>query len=660
MTEIGLAVPASGFAYTLDEAMEVGDEIGYPLIVRPSLHPRRRRHRHRPRPESVCGASPRSGWTPARSARSSSSGRSPGGRSTSSRSCATGPTTAWSSARSRTSIRWACTPATRSPWPRPRRCPTSSTSACATPPSPASAASAWRRAAPTSSSPLNPDNGDMVVIEMNPRVSPVRRRWRRRPPGSPSPRSPPASPSATRSTRSPTTSPARRRPASSRPSTTSSPRCRAGPSRSSPAPADVLGTADAVGGRGHGHRPHVPRVAPEGPALARARPLGPQLRPGRGAARRPRRRRAGPAGRHRHARPAVPARGGAAPAASASSGWTTATQVDPWFLDQILQIVEERGPPAVELGLTAMTPARLAPGQAPRVLRRPARLALGRHGRRGPGGAAGGRRAGHVQDGRHLRRRVRGPHAVPLLDLRGRGRGAPERRPKIVILGSGPNRIGQGIEFDYCCVHASFALRDAGFETVMINCNPETVSTDYDTSDRLYFEPLTFEDVLNVIEAERPAATWSASSSASAARRRSSWPAGLPPALVLGTSPESIDLAEDRERWNALCARLGDPPARGRHRGHGRRGPRRSSSRIGYPALVRPSYVLGGRAMEIVYDDDGLRRAMAELAGFGSLGPRGRAVGRAPGARRPLPRGRHRGRRRRPPRRAPARSSSAG
>ena len=169
----------------------------------------------------------------------------------------------------------------------------------------------------------------------------------------------------------------------------------------------------------------------------------------------------------------------------------------------MLAIIEERAHLA-EVGFEGMTRADVAPGQAARLLRRPARLALGRHRGRRAHGPQGGRRHAHLQDGRHLRRRVRGGHAVPLLDLRGHDEVAPSDRPKVIILGSGPNRIGQGIEFDYCCVHASFALRDAGFETIMVNCNPETVSTDYDTSDRLYFEPLTHEDVMNVIEAENP------------------------------------------------------------------------------------------------------------------------------------------------------------
>ncbi|MCQ3806202.1 MAG: carbamoyl-phosphate synthase large subunit [Acidimicrobiaceae bacterium] len=194
----------------------------------------------------------------------------------------------------------------------------------------------------------------------------------------------------------------------------------------------------------------------------------------------------------------------------------------------------------------------------------------------------------------------------------------PGRRERVVILGSGPNRIGQGIEFDYCCVHASFALRDAGFETVMVNCNPETVSTDYDTSDRLYFEPLTYEDVMNVIDSEKPRGVIVSLGGQTPLKLAGQLPAGL----VLGTSPSAIDAAEDREQWNALCSRLEIPqPAGGTARSTAEA--LEITSRIGYPALVRPSYVLGGRAMEIVYDDENLTRAMQELAGFGSLGREG-------------------------------------
>jgi carbamoyl-phosphate synthase large subunit len=205
---------------------------------------------------------------------------------------------------------------------------------------------------------------------------------------------------------------------------------------------------------------------------------------------------------------------------------------------------------------------------------------------------------------------------------------AASDRPKVIILGSGPNRIGQGIEFDYCCVHASFALRDAGFETIMVNCNPETVSTDYDTSDRLYFEPLTHDDVMNIIEAEQASAEAGggpgiAGIIVSLGGQTPLKLAGdLPDGLVAGTSPESIDLAEDRERWNALCDRLGiaQPPGGTATTLEDALG---VVNEVGYPALMRPSYVLGGRAMTIVHDEEGLREAMAELAAFGSLGKEG-------------------------------------
>ncbi len=194
----------------------------------------------------------------------------------------------------------------------------------------------------------------------------------------------------------------------------------------------------------------------------------------------------------------------------------------------------------------------------------------------------------------------------------------PSTKPKVMILGSGPNRIGQGIEFDYACVHASFALRAAGYETIMVNCNPETVSTDYDTSDRLYFEPLTFEDVSNIIDAEEPMGIVVSLGGQTPLKLAGM----LPRELILGTSPDSIDLAEDRENWNSLCARLEIPqPAGGTATQLDEA--LAITKRIGYPALVRPSYVLGGRAMEIVYDDDHLATAMAQLASFGSLGIEG-------------------------------------
>ncbi len=185
----------------------------------------------------------------------------------------------------------------------------------------------------------------------------------------------------------------------------------------------------------------------------------------------------------------------------------------------------------------------------------------------------------------------------------------PSSRRKIMILGSGPNRIGQGIEFDYCCCHASFALKEAGYETIMVNCNPETVSTDYDTSDRLYFEPVTFEDVLNIVEKEQPEGVivqLGGQTPLNLARRLME--AGVP---IIGTSPESIDLAEDRERFGRLLSELDIPqPANGS--ASSVEEARRVAARIGYPVLVRPSYVLGGRAMVIVYDEASLEKYITE------------------------------------------------
>ncbi|MGZ5484028.1 MAG: carbamoyl-phosphate synthase large subunit [Pyrinomonadaceae bacterium] len=189
----------------------------------------------------------------------------------------------------------------------------------------------------------------------------------------------------------------------------------------------------------------------------------------------------------------------------------------------------------------------------------------------------------------------------------------PTDKPKIMILGSGPNRIGQGIEFDYCCVHASYALHEAGYETIMVNCNPETVSTDYDTSDRLYFEPLTFEDVMNIVDVEKPTGVivqFGGQTPLNLAMRLHE--AGVP---IIGTSPDSIDLAEDRKRFGALLRELGVPqPENGTATSIEEA--RVIAERIGYPVLVRPSYVLGGRAMAIVYDDESLERYMRTAVDF--------------------------------------------
>jgi len=177
------------------------------------------------------------------------------------------------------------------------------------------------------------------------------------------------------------------------------------------------------------------------------------------------------------------------------------------------------------------------------------------------------------------------------------------------VLGGGPNRIGQGIEFDYCCVHASMALRDAGYETIMVNCNPETVSTDYDTSDRLYFEPLTLEDVLEIVEIEKPVGVivqYGGQTPLKLAKPLEA--AGVP---IIGTSPESIDIAEDRERFQKLLVKLNlrQPPNR---TARTEAEALALAQEIGYPLVVRPSYVLGGRAMEIVHEQRDLERYMRE------------------------------------------------
>ncbi|MEQ9448510.1 MAG: carbamoyl-phosphate synthase large subunit, partial [Rhodospirillaceae bacterium] len=184
----------------------------------------------------------------------------------------------------------------------------------------------------------------------------------------------------------------------------------------------------------------------------------------------------------------------------------------------------------------------------------------------------------------------------------------PSAKDKVVILGGGPNRIGQGIEFDYCCVHAAFSLDDAGFETIMVNCNPETVSTDYDTSDRLYFEPLTAEDVVELIKTEQQngrvhGVIVQLGGQTPLKIAHALEAAGIP---ILGTSPDAIDLAEDRERFQRLLAKLNlMQPSNGTARTVEEA--REVAKSIGYPVVIRPSYVLGGRAMQIVHDETELK-----------------------------------------------------
>ena len=294
-----------------------------------------------------------------------------------------------------------------------------------------------------------------------------------------------------------------------------------------------------------------------------------------------------------------------------------ATKVDVWFLDQMLMITEEREHLAT-LGFSAMTKrdwkrAKRLGFSDPQLgylfdvdelAVRKARL------------DAGVRATFKTVDTCAAEFAAQTPYHYSTYEDTDEVQ--PSDGQKVIILGSGPNRIGQGIEFDYCCVHASFALRDAGYETIMINCNPETVSTDYDTSSRLYFEPLTREDVLNVIEAENPMGIVVSLGGQTPLKL-----AGLlPQHLIVGTSPESIDRAEDRELWNVLCNELNIPQPPG--------GTAVTvdealaiTDQIGFPVLVRPSYVLGGRGMRIVNDRDELVAAMNELIGFGTLGKEG-------------------------------------
>jgi len=327
-----------------------------------------------------------------------------------------------------------------------------------------------------------------------------------------------------------------------------------------------------------------------------------------------------------------------------------ATGVDPWFLDQLAIISEAR------TRLEAMGDSGVGPmGLDRRTWRAVKRLGFSdaqiAYLLSGGGGSRAATRAGPVTEADvRAARLAAGVRATfKTVDTCGAEFAArtpyhyatyededevrPSQRPRVVILGSGPNRIGQGIEFDYCCVHASMALRAAGYETVMVNCNPETVSTDYDTSDRLYFEPITAEDVANVLDAESAAGAGPGGAPVAGVivslggQTPLKLAHSLPPDLVLGTSPASIDLAEDRERWNLLCEELDIPQPEG--------GIALSvdealtvAHKVGYPVLVRPSYVLGGRAMEIVYDDERLAQVVAELAG--SLAREGAATAERP------------------------------
>ena len=191
-------------------------------------------------------------------------------------------------------------------------------------------------------------------------------------------------------------------------------------------------------------------------------------------------------------------------------------------------------------------------------------------------------------------------------------------KEKIMIIGGGPNRIGQGIEFDYCCVHAAMAMREEGYETIMVNCNPETVSTDYDTSDRLYFESVTFEDVIEIVRIEKPKGVivqYGGQTPLKLARALEA--AGVP---IIGTSPDAIDRAEDRERFQQMIQRLGVKQPENQTVASTEEAIRESAN-IGFPLVVRPSYVLGGRAMEIVYDEQDLRRYMTAAVSVSNDSP---------------------------------------
>jgi carbamoyl-phosphate synthase large subunit len=293
------------------------------------------------------------------------------------------------------------------------------------------------------------------------------------------------------------------------------------------------------------------------------------------------------------------------------------TLIDPWFLDQMLLIVEERSVLA-EGGIDAMT--KRSWKRAKQLGFADAQLAylwgLSESEVRQERELAGVLPTYKTVDTCAAEFAAQTPYHYSTYEDESEVRASD--RPKVVILGSGPNRIGQGIEFDYCCVHASFSLREAGYETIMVNCNPETVSTDYDTSDRLYFEPLTKEDVLNVLAAEQPEKVIVSLGGQTPLKLSGE----IPVELVAGTSPDSIDAAEDRERWNVICDELHIPQPPG-GTAIDLEQALAITDEIGFPVLVRPSYVLGGRAMQIVHDRNHLARAMAELAGFGSLGREG-------------------------------------
>ncbi len=303
------------------------------------------------------------------------------------------------------------------------------------------------------------------------------------------------------------------------------------------------------------------------------------------------------------------------------------TSIDPWFLEQLRQISR------MQEDLRGQS-AAFAPGGAPSLDALPAELL--REAKRM--GFSDSRLAGLTGcDAAQVRARRLAEGITPVYKrvdtcsaefesytpylystYESEDESDPTDRRKVMILGSGPNRIGQGIEFDYCCCHASFALREDGIETIMVNCNPETVSTDYDTSDRLYFEPLTFEDVMNVVDRERPDGVivqFGGQTPLNLALDLKR--AGVP---IVGTSPESIDLAEDRKRFGKLLSDLDIPqPENGTATSPAEAS--RVAEQIGFPVLVRPSYVLGGRAMVIAYDEESVEQYMKQAVEYSQSRP---------------------------------------
>jgi len=302
------------------------------------------------------------------------------------------------------------------------------------------------------------------------------------------------------------------------------------------------------------------------------------------------------------------------------------TNIDPWFLHQLKEIADEQA------SLSGISADLLTADQLREIKRvgfSDARLGQAFHLGEGKGILEAVHRLRGMHDVRPVYKRVDTCAAefesfTPYLysTYEEEDEATPTDRKKVIILGSGPNRIGQGIEFDYCCCHAAFALRDDGYETIMVNCNPETVSTDYDTSDRLYFEPLTYEDVMAVYEHEAASGApigvivqFGGQTPLNLALPLKG--AGVP---IIGTSPESIDLAEDRKRFGKLLEELEIPQPPGATAASVEEA-LANANRIGYPVLVRPSYVLGGRAMVIAYDDESISRYMKEAVEYSQERP---------------------------------------